>query len=189
MNEKKFDPKKLDKLNNPERLLDIPVDYIWRNINLLDPVVLVDIGAGTGFFSVPFLKYVKNGKIFACDTSDIMIQWMKNHICPEYPDIVPLQMEENAVPLDNETADLVYMINLHHELDHPPTILDESFRILKNNGAICIVDWKREDMSEGPPQHIRFLPEQVKAQLVSANFKNIHIFNEMPKHFLVVAEK
>ena len=135
MNEKKFDPKKLDKLNNPQRLLDIPIEYIWNKIHLTDPVVLVDIGAGTGFFSVPFLKYVKNGKIFACDTSDIMIQWMKNNICPQYPDIVPLKMEESAVPLEDGIADLVYMINLHHELDQPQTILEESFRILKKRTA------------------------------------------------------
>jgi ubiquinone/menaquinone biosynthesis C-methylase UbiE len=189
MNEKKFDPKKLDKLNNPQRLLDIPIEFIWNKIHLLDPVVLVDIGAGTGFFSVPFLKYVKNGKIFACDTSDIMIQWMKNNICPQYPNIVPLEMEESAVPLEDGIADLVYMINLHHELDKPQTILEESFRILKKNGAIFIVDWKKEDMPEGPPLHIRYLPEVVEKQLVSANFKKVHIFNDIPKHFLVVAEK
>ncbi|WP_373500481.1 class I SAM-dependent methyltransferase [Desulfococcus sp.] len=189
MNDKKFDPKKLHKLNNPERLLDIPPEYIWNKISLVKPDVFVDIGAGTGFFSIPFLNYVKNGKIFACDTSDIMVQWMKNNICPQYPNIVPLEMEENAVPLEDGIADLVYMISLHHELDKPEAILEESFRILKNNGAIFIVDWKKEDMSEGPPKHIRYLPEHVKDQLVSAKFKNVHIFNEMSKHFLVVAEK
>ncbi len=189
MNVKKFDPKKLDKLNNPQRLLDIPTEYIWKKIHLVDPVVFVDIGAGTGFFSVPYLKYVKNGKIFACDTSDIMIQWMKNNICPQYPNIVPLEMEESAVPLEDGIADLVYMINLHHELDQPRTILEESFRILKKNGAIFIVDWKKEDMPEGPPLHIRYLPEQVMDQLVSASFKKVKIFNDMSKHFLVVAEK
>ncbi len=189
MAEKKFDPKKLHKLNNPERLSDIPTEYIWNKINLVKPEVFVDIGAGTGFFSVPFLNYVWNGKIFACDTSGIMIQWMKDNICPRYPNIVPLQMEESAVPLEDGIADLVYMINLHHELDRPETILEESFRILKNNGAIFIVDWKKEDTSEGPPLHIRYLPEQVKDQLAGAEFRNVDIYNEMSKHFLVVAEK
>jgi len=118
-----------------------------------------------------------------------MIQWMKNNICPRYPSIVPLKMEESAVPLEDGIADLVYMINLHHELDKPEAILEESFRTLKNNGAIFIVDWKKEAMSEGPPIHIRYLPEQVKDQLVSVEFKNVNIFNDMSKHFLVVAEK
>jgi len=189
MNEKKFDPKKLHKLNDPDRLLDIPPEYIWNKINIVKPEVLVDIGAGTGFFSVSFLKCVKNAKIFACDTSDIMIQWMKNNICPQYPNIVPLIMEENAVPLEDSIADAVYMINLYHELDEPETILEESFRILKNDGAIFIVDWKKEEMSEGPPMHIRYLSEQVKDQLLSVEFVNVTIYNDMSKHFLVVAEK
>ncbi|WP_459943839.1 class I SAM-dependent methyltransferase [Desulfocastanea catecholica] len=189
MNEKKFDPKKLHKLNNPQRLVDIPVEYIWSKIKRPAPEVFVDIGAGTGFFSVPFLKYLKNGKIYACDTSAIMIEWMTANICPQYPDIIPLEMAESAVPLEDNIADLVSMINLHHELDKPQTIVEEAFRILKKNGVLFIVDWKKEEMSEGPPLHIRYSPEQVKEQLVSAAFHKVHIFDDMPKHFLVVAEK
>jgi ubiquinone/menaquinone biosynthesis C-methylase UbiE len=189
MNEKKFDPKKLHKLNNPQRLLDIPVEYIWSKIQRATPEVFVDIGAGTGFFSVPFLKYLKNGKIFACDTSAIMIEWMTANICPQYPDIVPLEMAESVVPLQEGIADLVYMINLHHELDKPQAILEESYRILKKNGTLFIVDWKKEEMSEGPPLHIRYSPQQVQAQLAKAAFENGQFFEDMPKHFLVVAEK
>jgi len=189
MTEKKFDPQKLHRLNNPQRLLDIPPEYIWNKINIERPEVLVDIGAGTGFFSISFLKYTNNGRIFACDTSAVMIQWMLENVCPQYPNIVPLQMEENAVPLEDGIADLVYMINLHHELDEQKTIVKESFRILKDNSAIVIVDYKRENMSEGPPVHIRCSPEQVRDQLLGVGFKNVRIFTELPKHFLVVAEK
>ncbi|TKB25077.1 class I SAM-dependent methyltransferase [Desulfopila sp. IMCC35006] len=189
MNEKKFDPKKLHKLNNPARLIDIPVEYIWSKMNIVRPEIFVDIGAGTGFFSIPFLNYVENGKIFACDISDSMIQWMETNISRRYPNIVPMAMTESAVPLEDGIADLVYMINLHHELDDPQAILAESFRILKADGTICIVDWKKEEMSEGPPVHIRYAPEQVEEQLASSDFQNIHVFSEMAKHFLVVAEK
>ncbi len=189
MTEKKFDPKKLNKLNNPDRFTDIPPEYIWNKLNLKNPDILVDIGAGTGFFSVPFLNYTKNGEIFACDISDMMIQWMKQNICPKHPGIVPIKMEENTIPLKGGLADLVYMINLHHELEQPGKILKESSRLLKKNGKIFIVDWKKEDMDQGPPLHLRYSPEKVHSQLVSAGFKNIHIYNEMPKHFLILAEK
>jgi hypothetical protein len=33
MDGKKFDPKKLQKLNNPQRLIDIPPDYIREKLN------------------------------------------------------------------------------------------------------------------------------------------------------------
>ena len=125
MSEKKFDPKKLYKLNNPDRVKDIPPEFIWNELHLEKPEVLVDIGAGTGFFSVHFLNLSKNGKNYSCDISDIMIEWMKENICPRYPGIIPLKMQESVVPLEDEIADLVYMINLHHELEEPEKILRE----------------------------------------------------------------
>ena len=44
-------------------------------------------------------------------------------------------------------------------------------------------------MLQGPSKHLRCLPEEVKNQLISVGFENVIIYNEMPKHFLVVAEK
>jgi len=189
MEEKKFNTKKLHKLNNPDRLADQPPEYIWNKLKLKNPNILIDIGAGTGFFSIPFVGYTKNGKVFACDISDIMIEWMKNNVCQKYPNIIPLKMEGCAVPLEDSLADLVYMINLHHELDEPVEMLKESFRLLKDKGKIFIVDWKKEEMAQGPSKHLRYLPEEVKNQLISVGFENVTIYNEMSKHFLVVAER
>ncbi len=189
MSEKKFDPKKLKKLNDPNRLLDISPEFIWSKLNIIKPEVLVDIGAGTGFFALHFLDFMDKGKIFACDISDIMIQWMRENICKENPGIIPMKTEENKLPLEDGIADLVYMINLHHELEKPEKILQESFRVLKQYGKIFIVDWKKENMDQGPPLRLRYLPEQVKAQLIDAGFDHVLICNDMPKHFLLVAEK
>jgi len=192
MTEKKFNPKKLEKLNNPERLLDESPDYIWEKLGLENPKVLIDIGAGTGFFSRQFLDRItdkKEGKVYACDISIVMINWMKDNILEDYPNIFPVKMEESIVPLENNLANLVYMMNLHHELEKPDKILKESLRLLKKGGKIFITDWKKEDMPQGPPTEIRCLPEDVSKELQHAGFKNIQVHNGMPKHFFVVAEK
>ncbi|MGE0087179.1 MAG: class I SAM-dependent methyltransferase [Desulfococcaceae bacterium] len=189
MDEKKFDPKKLDKLNNPNRLNDIPPHYIWDRLNMEKPDVLVEIGAGTAFFSIAFLRHAKHSKIYACDVSEIMIRWVKENVVPKFPNIIPVKTEENFIPLDDGIADLVFMINLHHELDNPALTVEEAYRILKPGGKIFIVDWKKENMAEGPPSQIRCLPEQVKEQIMNSGFKNVSIFSELPKHFLLVGEK
>jgi ubiquinone/menaquinone biosynthesis C-methylase UbiE len=189
MNDKKFDPKKLQKLNNPQRLLDIPPDYVWGKLHIEKPGVFVEIGAGTAFFSVAFLQKSIDSTIYACDLSEVMITWMNENISPRYPNIIPVKAEEYTVPLADGIADLVFMINLHHELDNPSLTVEESNRILKPDGKIFVVDWKKEDMPEGPPAKIRFLPEQIKEQLLNAGFKQVNIYNELPKHFLVVGEK
>jgi len=189
MSEKKFDPKKLKILNNPQRLFDIPPDTIWARLNMEQADTIVDIGAGTGFFSVPFLDYTADGTIFACDTSDIMLDWMKDNVCPTHPSVIPVKVDEIAVPLEDGLADLVFMINLHHELEFPDATLKESLRLLKNKGKFFIVDWKKEEMSEGPPLHLRCSVELIKEQMTDANFDNIRIYNDLPKHSLIIAEK
>jgi len=189
MNDRKFDPKKLHKLNNPQRLKDIPPDYIWHKLNMEKADMLVEVGAGTAFFSIAFLQHAKPSKIYACDVSEIMIDWIKTNVVPKYPDIIPVKTEENFIPLDDQIADLVFMIALYHELDNPTLILEESYRLLKPAGNILIVDWKKKDMPEGPPVEIRYLPEQVSKQVVDSGFEDVTVVDELPKHFLVFGKK
>ena len=188
MNDKKFDPKKLDKLNNPQRLVDIPPDFIWEKLNIEKPGIFVEIGAGTAFFSIALLQKSKASTIYACDLSEVMIGWMSENVSPKYPNIIPVKTEEHTVPLSNGMADLVFMINLHHELDNPSLTIEEANRILKPDGKIFIVDWKKEEMPEGPPVAIRCLPQQIKDLLLNTGFKQVDIFNQLQKHFLVVGK-
>lgn len=189
MNDKKFDPKKLKKLNNPQRLVDIPVAFIADKLNIQKSDTFIEIGAGTAFFCIAFLEHFKPHTMYACDISTVMLNWIKENVTPHYPGIIPVETTENNVPLEDQKADLVFMINLHHELDDPALSLTESYRLLKPGGKICIIDWKKEDMAEGPPEKIRCHPEQVNEQLGKSGFDTIQIYNELPKHFLVVGEK
>ena len=51
---KKFDPGKLAKLNDPRRLEYLDPEIIWEKVAIENPAVLIDIGAGTGFFAILF---------------------------------------------------------------------------------------------------------------------------------------
>ena len=48
---------------------------------------------------------------------------------------------------------------------------------------------KKEEMVQGPSKHLRYLPEEVKSQMISVEFNNVTIYNEMSMHFLIVADK
>ena len=189
MNEKKFDPKKLQKLNNPERLVDIPPAYICSTLGLESSEVVVEIGAGTAFFSIAFLEALNPSTLYACDLSHTMIHWMKENVAPQYPRIIPVKNEERSVPLDDGVADLVFMIALHHELEDSSQMLSEAYRMLKSGGIIFIVDWKKKDMPEGPPVAIRCVPEEVGDQLTASGFDDVVIYDALPKHFLVTGKK
>jgi len=118
-----------------------------------------------------------------------MIDWIKENVSPIYKNILPVKMEESRVPLDDAIADLVYMITLHHELDDPEAMLLECRRLLRENGKLLIIDWKKEEMKEGPPLKIRCLPEDVRVQLEEAGFGNVSQYDFLTKHFCLTAEK
>lgn len=190
MENKKFDPRKIEKLNDPKRLEIQSPELIWNTLSLENPQVLVDIGAGTGFFAIPFARKIGNGTVYACDSSDIMIQWMNENLPDDVNDVVvPVQSEENNTTLTDAIADLVYMVNLHHELESPLDLLRECKRILKDRGTLLIVDFKPEETGFGPPLSHRIQPETVKDQLLKSGFSAIQQKAILPYHYFITAQK
>ncbi|MDD3876798.1 MAG: class I SAM-dependent methyltransferase [Bacteroidales bacterium] len=189
MVERRFNPSKLEKLNNPKRLDDFPVDDIIQLMNIKNPEIIIDLGAGTAFFSIPFAKSFPQCKIFAYDVSDIMIEWMEKNIVPKFNNIFPLKMEENNVPNDDNAADVVFMVNVHHELETPEKTLNECYRLLKQGGIIAISDWRKEVSDLGPSFELRCEPDVVKSQLQKSKFQDIKYFVNFPNNFLFIARK
>lgn len=190
MDSKKFDPLKLSRLNDPKRLHYLNPDLVWATLNMAEPKTLVDIGAGTGFFAILFSKKVKDGKVYACDLSDVMVSWMKENLPEAVRDVViPLKMEENGVPLPDGVADLVYMINLHHELEEPLKALSEAHRLLRRGGKLMIIDWKKEETPEGPPLDIRVTEETISLHLHRSGFTSIIAHKVLPYHSFIIGEK
>lgn len=190
MSSNRFNPQKLQKLNNPKRLQDIPVDTIWSMLNLpAKNTTLVEIGAGTAFFSIAFLEEARARKLYACDVSELMIDWVLANVVPGHPEVVPVKTEEETVPLQDRIADLVFMINLHHELQDPASLMRESFRLVKPGGYVLVIDWKKEKMKEGPPVEIRCESQSVGKELITAGFNEIAYTDNLEKHFIVCGKK
>jgi ubiquinone/menaquinone biosynthesis C-methylase UbiE len=186
---KKFDPAELARLNDPKRLEYLNPDVIWEKAALINPKVLIDIGAGTGFFALLFSKKIKNGKVYACDISEKMLTWIKDNLPTESKGIViPVKMEEGLVPLPDGIADLLYMINLHHELEEPLKMLEESRRLLKKGGKLMIIDWKKGETPEGPPLELRVKEATIESKMRKSGFSNISKYAVLPYHHFLVGK-
>ena len=187
---KKFNPKQIEKLIDPKRLEFQSPELIWQVLDLKDPRVLVDIGAGTGFYAVPFAEKSKDCLVYACDSSPVMVEWMQENIPVIYQDrVVPVQCDETTVPLPSEIADLVYMINLHHELDDPQATLREAMRLLKQDGLLAVIDWKPERTPLGPPLEIRVPQQQIVTQFIECGFKDVKQHDVLSYHGFITGRK
>ncbi|MCF8335534.1 MAG: class I SAM-dependent methyltransferase [Bacteroidales bacterium] len=184
----KFDTEKLEKLNDPERLKDIPPEFIREKLAVEYPGTVVDVGAGTGFFSIRFALMQEVDRVYALDIADVMVEYMKKNVSPFYKTIEPMKMDESSLPLPDNLAGVIVMINLHHELHEPVKLLEECSRVLKPGGKLAIIDWKKKETEHGPPLEKRYGTELIREQLLEIPFQSIGIYDELPHHFLMVGE-
>jgi ubiquinone/menaquinone biosynthesis C-methylase UbiE len=189
MKSKLFDEKKFERLNDPQRLFLLPPALIREKAGLEKVSTVIDIGAGTGFFSREFAKLYANATVFAADISSFMVKYIKDNITPEYPNVIALQMSDAHVPLDDGNADLIIMINLHHEIKDPDAMLKECFRLLRPGGRIVISDWKKVETERGPAPESRYETQQVEQQLLSRGFSDIQSDDGLEQNFLTYATR
>ena len=181
----KFDISRLERLRDPERLETMNPGKIWAV--LADGLIintLVDIGVGIGFFAIPFARKIKRGKVYGCDLHPEMLKYLEAAMEKEGVDnIEPVRCGEVEVPLEDGIADVVMMVNLHHELDFRDRSLAECRRLLRSGGKVAVIDWKPIQTEHGPPMEIRIPPEQVLEELTAAGFQRTAEHDIMPNHY------
>jgi len=170
----KFDVSKLERLNDPGRFEQLDPDLMWRALGRPTPEAIVEIGAGTGLFSARFSDMAPDAVVYAVDAEPVMVEWMQeNRKGVAEGRIVPVLSTESSVPLPSASADLVLMINVHHELADPDAIYREGVRLLRAGGQMLVVDWAPRETPKGPPQGVRASVETLVATLESAGMCDV----------------
>ena len=146
----KFDAKKAGILDDPERVKILDPASILDKLELAREIVLADLGCGTGFFAIPAARRVK--KVFALDIQDEMLDILRDKIKKEkITNIEVVPSRESSIPLYDKSVDILFMANVFHELEDRLSLLKEVKRVLKMNGRLIIIDWKKMEMDFGPP--------------------------------------
>jgi len=190
MGYRKFDLSKLERLNDPGRFETLPPDVFWEVLGGSHGVA-VEIGAGTGVFAAEFVARSQDLIVYAVDTEDVMLEWMRANR-QEVADgrIVPVKATEICVPLPDGIASAVYMINVHHELASPVDSYAEAYRLTAPGGKILVADWADRDTPRGPSSAVRVSATQLREYLERAGFERVAVDSErLPWHLLAVGGK
>ena len=183
----KFDLAKLERLNDPARFETLVPDAMWDALGQpADARSIVEIGAGTGLFSAEFARRAQEAIVYAADLEPTMVEWMREHR-PEVAEgrLVPVRAEESRVPLGDEIADVVVMINLHHELADPTASYRDAARLLVPGGRLLAVDWAPHDTPKGPPMSVRISAEDARGFLEGAGLTDVRTHDALPWHWMV----
>ena len=190
MDHEKFDISKIERLDDEARFAYLDPEVMWAALGHPAPTAIVDIGAGTGLFARRFAALAPEATVFAVDTEPVMIKWLEEHADTTLGGRVrPVLAEETRIPLHDQVADLVVMLNLHHELVSPAESYAEALRLLRPGGQLLVADWAKTDVEGGPPQEIRATFDQVAGILKAAGFECVTGHEGLPRHTLVTACK
>lgn len=188
----KFDMAKLERLNDPARFEQLPPEVFWEALGAPEgEVTIVEIGAGTGLFAQAFTQRAHEAVVYAADTADEMLEWMRVNR-PEVAQerIVPVKASEAGLPLPDDVADALYMVNLHHELAEPEASYAEALRLLKPGAPLLVVDWAPRETPKGPPLEIRVQPEVLEQLLAETGFADVRVdADRLPWHTMATARK
>lgn len=190
MPNEKFDVAKLERLNDERRFEYLTPEILWAAARTPKARSIVDVGAGTGLFARKFAQFAPHADVYAVDMHPAMVRWMFEHMPPALNDrLHPLLSSEDAVPLPTGEADLVVMINVHHELSEPRANYREAMRLLRIGGTLLVADWKPGDATHGPPQHVRASAEQIAEVVAAVGFADVCLHVGLPHHTLLTASK
>lgn len=165
-----FNPENHGRLSSDERRKLIPPEKILEMMRIRSGDVLLDAGAGKGYFAIPSLSYVgEDGKVIAADISQQMLDLLMQE-APETINLQPVLCEKDFIDLSEKSVDKILMAFVLHEVDDAVAYLKMLRKILKDNGQLFIVEWEKIDSPMGPPQHDRISVEEINQFLNEAGF-------------------
>jgi ubiquinone/menaquinone biosynthesis C-methylase UbiE len=85
-------------------------------------------------------------------------------------------------------ADVVFCGTALHDFADPSTVLTNARKMLKPDGRLIDLDWKKEPTELGPPLQIRFSQEKAAKLIQKAGFTIESIKEAGPYHYLITAK-
>jgi ubiquinone/menaquinone biosynthesis C-methylase UbiE len=107
---------------------------------------VLEVGCGSGAYTTFFARaVVPGGEVAALDIQPAMLEQLAAKLTkPENQDIKNITLHEAsayALPFDDNTLDLVYMITVFQEIPDRDRTLAEVLRVLKPGGLLAITEW------------------------------------------------
>ena len=188
----RFDHNHIGRLEHPDRGRQFPIGHILDLLNVSGHMTVADIGAGSGYFTLPLARRI-SGQVHAIDPQSEMRAVIARKLGqPGAPQNVTLREgHASQTGLENSSCDLVFLAAVWHEIDDLDIALRELRRIAKMPGRIAVLDWRADaaEQPPGPPLPHRVPRSIVKVQLESTGWDVKHCADINDWIYLVIGQR
>ncbi len=158
----------------------------------LKPGMMVgDVGAGTGFYTLRLAKAVApGGVVFANDIQPGMLDRLKaNAAAQKVTNVVTILGTESDPKLPPGKLDLVLLVDVYHEFSRPQQMLDRIRDSLKPRGELVLLEFRKEDPNVPiRPEHKMSVGE-VKAEVIPEGYKFERAVETLPWQHIIIFQR
>jgi len=154
-------------------------DLIFRKLGLKSGHSFLDLGSGRGDFAVHASRVVgQDGSVFALEKEEQYANALAEYAAANKLDNIITVTGDMTAPLllrDN-SADICLACTSMHFLDlatQGRSLFLEVRRILNPGGVFGVVECSKEDLSYGPPEHMRNAPEEYEPIVRDTGFTQL----------------
>lgn len=178
-------------LERPERAAFQRMDLIFAALALRTGERVAEIGAGSGYFTLPVAREVgPTGVVWAVDVVPEMLDYLARRLRMEKLENVRLVKASRDDPsLPAGSADTILLVDTLHYVADRTAFAARLKTALAPRGRIVIIDYRPKPWAErpwGPPPEQQIPRETIDAEMLEAGFKAVEAFDFLPEQYFVI---
>jgi protein-L-isoaspartate O-methyltransferase len=178
-------------LERPEREKEEEPARLIKLLKIQRGDAVADIGAGSGYHTFRISDLVgPKGKVYAVDIQKQMLALMYHRMKAERVKNIKLVRGTETDPkLPAGAIDLILMVDVYHEFDHPWEMTTELVKALKVGGRLVFVEFKAEDLKVPIKEVHKMTKAQVIKEMEPHPLRLAEVVSDLPWQHVIVFKK
>jgi ubiquinone/menaquinone biosynthesis C-methylase UbiE len=167
----------------------------FRELDLKKGVSFLDVACGWGFYSLAASDIVgKEGQVYAVDLWEEGILNLRKEAASKGSQNLEAFVSDVSqnIPIENDCVDVCLMATVLHDLVGDQVdrgAMKEIVRVMKPEGILFIVEYKKTDGPPGPPKPVRLSPQEVDTFVSAYGFRQKHLTEISANHYLQIFKR
>lgn len=178
-------------LERPERETEERPRLMIDALQIKPGQTVADLGAGSGYYSFRIAPLVgEQGKVLAIDVEPRMLRIIAERAKSAGVGNVTTVLSTPSDPnLEPNSVDLLFMVDVYHELEFPLEMMTKVREALKPGGRIALIEYRAEDPAVMIKPVHKMSERQIVRELTAVGFHHQKTIRTLPLQHLVLFQK